>query len=522
MDAADHVQRGREAFARRAWKDAHVALSAADPLPAEDLERLAVAAYMLGDEAEFLTALERAHRAQLEAGAVERAVRCAFWIGLQLTLRSDVGGATGWLGRAQRLLADRDCVERGYLALLAALQRRDEAELAAAVQAAQRFGDADLLSLAVHEQGSVHIRRGELEPGLALLDEAMVAVTAGELSPIVTGLVYCSVIAGCQHAQELRRAQEWTAALTRWCEEQDDLVAFTGRCLVHRAEIMQVRGAWADALEEARHAAGRRDAAGQAFYRQGELLRLRGDVAAAEQAYREASRHGVEPQPGVALLRLAQGRTGAAVAAIRRVADETADPLGRSRLLPAQVEIELAAGDVDAAARACDELEALAEQLPSRMLGATAASAAAAVRLAENDPRAALGAARLAAGAWRELDAPYECARARELTALACRALGDEDSAGFELEAAREVFARLGAAGDLARLEGAQAGHSLSPRELEVLRLVARGATNREIAGELDLSERTVDRHVSNILAKLRVPTRAAATAWAYEHGLAG
>jgi DNA-binding CsgD family transcriptional regulator len=520
VDAADHVQRGREAVARRAWMDAHAALSAAGPLAATDLEYLATAAYMLGDEAEYLAQLERAHQAHLEAGSVERAVRCAFWIGLQLTLRRDMGGAAGWLGRAQRLLGDRDCVERGYLALLASLQRGDEAELAAAVEAAQRFADADLLAIAVHEQGGVGIRKGEIEAGLSLLDEAMVAVTAGELSPIVTGLIYCSVIAGCRHANELRRAQEWTAALTRWCEAQDDLVAFTGRCLVHRAEIMQVHGEWEDALDEARQAARRLDAAGQAFYRQGELLRLRGDFAAAEQAYRDASRHGVEPQPGVALLRLAQGRTDAAVAAIRRVAAETADPLTRTRLLPAQVEIELAAGDIEAAAAASGELDALVERMPSRLLEATASQAAGALHLAEDDPHAALICARGAADAWQELDAPYECARARELIGLACRALGDEDSAAFELEAAHETFVRLGAAVDVARLGGSEAGHGLSPRELQVLRLVAAGDTNKAIAAELVLSERTVERHVSNIFAKLGLSTRAAATAFAYEHGL--
>ena len=208
----------------------------------------------------------------------------------------------------------------------------------------------------MHEQGSVLVRRGEVEAGLSLLDEAMVAVTAGELSPIATGLVYCSVIEGCQRLHELGRAQEWTAALTRWCEQQDDLVAFTGRCLVHRAEIMQVSGAWDDALEEARQAARRPDAEGQALYRQGELHRLRGDFAAAEQAYREASRRGLEPQPGLALLRLAQGRGDAAAAAIRRATGEAADPLARTRLLPAGVEIMLATGDVEAAARASGEL----------------------------------------------------------------------------------------------------------------------------------------------------------------------
>ena len=495
----------------------HAALVAAEPLGADDLERLAVAAYMLGDEGEYLAVLERAHQAHLEAGAVEPAIRCAFWIGLQLTFRGELGGATGWLGRAQRLLADRDCVERGYLQMLAAIQQGDERALDAAAEAGQRFGDADLLSLAVHEQGNVRLRRGEVEEGLSLLDEAMVAVTAGELSPIATGLVYCSVIIGCQAVYELRRAQEWTAALTRWCEQQQDLVAFTGRCLVHRAEIMQVHGRWEEALAEARRGA-HGVAAAQAHYRQGELHRLRGEHDAAEEAYRVASRAGFEPQPGLALLRLAQGREGAAAAAIRRVTAEAAGPSRRAGLLPALVELMLAVGDRDAARDAVGELDALAETMGTALLGAAAAQARGAMLLADGDPRAALAPLRAAATAWVELDAPYEGARVRELLGRACGALGDEDSAAMERDAAREAYARLGAADDVARLGGGDAGHGLSPRELQVLRLVAGGATNRAIAAELVLSERTVDRHVSNILAKLRVPSRAAATAWAFRH----
>jgi DNA-binding CsgD family transcriptional regulator len=513
----------REAFERRAWKAVHDALSSAGTLGAEDLERLATAAYMLGDESEYVTALERAHHAHADAGAIECAVRCAFWISLQLLLRGEAGGYTGWLARAQRLLdrSGRDCVERGYLEFLTAIPRYDECELAAVAEVAQRFGDADLFSLAVHQQGHVLMRRGRVRDGLSLLDEAMVAVTAGELSPIVTGLVYCSVIEGCQEVYELRRAQEWTAALTRWCGEQPDLVAFTGRCLVHRAEIMQLHGEWDEALAEARRGA-HGQAAAQAFYRQGELHRLRGERAAAEHAYRAASRAGLEPQPGLALLRLAQGRPEAAAAAIRRVTGEAVDPLRRAALLPAFVEIAVATGDLDAALTAGDELDELAETIDSAPLGATAAQARAALRLAAGDPRAALGPLRMAADAWHELDCPYEAARVRELLGLACRALGDEDSAMLELDAAHDALVRLGAADDIARLDEADAGHGLSPRELEVLRLVARGSTNREIAAELVLSDRTVDRHVSNILAKLRVPSRAAATAWAYEHGLVG
>jgi DNA-binding CsgD family transcriptional regulator len=511
------------------WGDAYAALAGAET--GGELERLATAAYMLGREEEYLLVLERAHQAHAEAGAIEPAVRCAFWIGLVLSLRGEAGRASGWLGRGQRLLEDRDCVERGYLRLLATLHGPDPevgyAGAADAVEIGRRFGDADLASLAVHEQGHCLVRQGRIAAGLALLDEAMVAVTAEELSPVATGLIYCSVIDGCRHVHELRRAREWTAAMTRWCDQQPDLVMFTGRCLVHRAEIMQTRGAWEEALDEARQAGARiadARAVGQALYRQGELHRLRGDFAAAAAAYRDANRHGYEPQPGMALLRLAQGRPAAAAAAIRRAVGETDEPSRLAGLLPAQVEIALAAGEPEEARAACSALEAAAAGHPSSMVAALVAGAAGAVGLAEGDAGSALVSLRAAEAAWRELDAPYEAARVRVRVALACRALGDEDSAALELDAAHAVFAQLGARPDMAAVDalaGEVAG-GLSPRELQVLRLVAAGSTNRAIAAELVLSERTVDRHVSNILGKLGVSSRAAATAYAYEHGLIG
>jgi DNA-binding CsgD family transcriptional regulator len=402
-----------------------------------------------------------------------------------------------------------------------------------AAEIGERFNDPDLLALAVHEQGHALVRQGRVEEGLGLLDEAMVAATAGELSPIVTGLVYCSVIAYCQELYELRRAREWTDALTQWCEQQPQMVAHTGLCLVHRAEIMELQGAWRDALEEARRAGERfaqgmtnQLAAGYALYRQGEVHRLQGELAAAEEAYRDASRCGWEPQPGLALLRLAEGNGAAAAAAIRRVVGETSERLKRARLLPAYVEIMLAVGDAQEAHSASRELEDISAGHESAVLGAMSAHARGAVALAQGDARAALFALRHAWQVWQELEAPYEAARVRVLLGLACRALGDDDTAVLELEATLGVFAQLGAAPDLTRVGSLTRRspsidtHGLTPRELQVLRLVAAGKTNKAIAAELILSERTVDRHVSNIFTKLGLSSRTAATAYAYEHQL--
>jgi DNA-binding CsgD family transcriptional regulator len=346
----------------------------------------------------------------------------------------------------------------------------------------------------------------------------------------MTGLLYCSVIEACRQVYELRRASEWTVALTRWCEQQSSMVAFTGICLVHRSEILQFHGAWPDALTEANRACERsaradRKPPGAALYQQAEIHRLRGEHAKAAAAYREASHLGFEPQPGLALLRLAQGRADAAQAALRRILIATSDRLRRVRVLPAYAEILLAAGEAEEARAVAHELAAVAESFDSDILRAAAAHAEGAVALREGDARAALGPLRRAFELWSRLEAPYEAARARVLIADAARLLRDAEAAALELEAARSSFAELGARVDLERLQptrraAASKPRPLTARELEVLRLIAAGSTNKAIAAELRLSERTVDRHVSNILVKLQVPSRTAATAHAYAHGL--
>jgi ATP/maltotriose-dependent transcriptional regulator MalT len=538
MSAVDDLERGRALCAQGAWLDAHAALTRADRsarLGSADIEQLATSAYMLGRLDEYVEAMARAHQIHLDAGGERPAARCAFWAGMSLLLAGEMGRGTGWIGRAQRLV-DGDCVEQGYLGLPAAFrcQMQGDYEAGAAVAGdaaaiAQRFGDRDLFALAIHAQGTMLIRRGRILDGLALLDEAMVAVTSGEVSPIASGMVYCGVILACRAAYAPARAREWTAALTRWCERQPDMVAFTGRCHVHRAEVRQLEGAWADALEEARRAADRaergnhRSALAEAAYLQGEVHRLRGAFLEAEDGYRAASEHGREPQPGLALLRLAQGDQQAAAAAIRRLLAETSDPAGRLAHLPAYAEIMLAAGDLDEARRAAHELDAASRSRDTELLRTIAAQTGGAVDLAAGDAARALPQLRRAWHAWEELEAPYEAARVRVLVGTACRELGDHDAAALDLEAARQAFEALGAAPDVARVEalaGGEMRHGLTSRELEILRLVAQGRTNRAIADELVLSERTVERHVTNTFAKLRVSTRAAATAYAYEHRL--
>ncbi len=545
MGVPDKLKQARESYRQRAWGDAYKSFSLADqatPLEGEDLELLAVSAYLIGRDDDFLRVLERAHHAYVDAGKGVRAVRCAFWLGLGLMFRGETARATGWLARAQRLLEreGRDCVERGYLLLPAAEQHfyagHYESAYTTATDAAgigERFKDADLIACARHIQGRALVQQAQVEKGLVLLDEAMVAVTAGELSPLMTGLIYCSVIDACQQVYALERAHEWTTALARWCEEQHELVAFTGTCLVHRAEILQLQGAWRDAIEEARRACDRfsrgieQRPPAAAFYQQAEVHRLRGEFAAAEEGYRNVSQWGGEPQPGLALLRLAQGRSDAAAAAMRRVMSATTDPLQRTKLLPAHIEIMLAVGETQEARDACRELDEAARSFGTDVLSAMAAQGRGAVELAEGDAEAALGSLRRASQVWQKIEAPYAAARVRVLVALACRALGDEDGAALELAAARAIFERLGAAPELARIdsltqrEPSNAAHGLTARERQVLRLIACGKTNRAIATELRISEKTVARHVSNIFGKLGLSTRAAAAAYAHQHSLA-
>lgn len=540
-DLSADIERGRAHYEGRRWADAFEALQKAQraaPLQRDDLARLVWSAALIGDNDEFLRTLELLHKDCEDANDLREAARAAFWIGFRLLLTGAPARASGWLARARRHIEGDDCAERGYLLLPTIFRHLADGDPAAAEAVAHdaaeigdRCGEMDLVALARNLRGRALLRDGRARRGLALLDEVMVAVTSGELSPLVTGIVYCSVIATCQQVFALDRAREWTAALASWCERQPQLVAFTGTCLIHRSEVLQLAGDWPAALEEVRPICegvckdDDPEVLAKAHYQRAELHRLRGQLTDAEAMYRLANQYGRDPQPGLAQLRWAQGREDEAVSAIERVLSTTTPMWQRAHILPPFIEIMLSAGELDKARAASDELATIAQQLGTRALGAMAAHACGAVRVAEGDARGAIEPLRRAFSVWHRAGAPYLAARIRVLLGSAYRALGDRDGAELELDAARKVFKELGATPELTALksitEESQApGHGLSSRELEVLRLVASGRTNKAIAAELSLSERTVERHVSNIFTKISVPSRAAATAFAYENDL--
>lgn len=532
----------RAAFDRGAWTEAFASLQAIDkrtPLEPEDLDRLATAATLVGEDAAASQARTRAHAAYLERGESIRAAATAIWLAFTLIDQPDQRAhAAGWFARARRLVDDAGtpCVERGWLLCAAAYQRVLEndsagahAGFAEAVDVGRQFGDAALVALARHGQGRALLRLNRIGEGVALLDEVMIAVTSGEVGPLITGVVYCGVISACHDLFDMRRAHEWTAAMERWCAANPEVVPFRVQCIVHRSEALRWHGSWQDAFDEVERACARMSSppdAGAAYYQLAELHRLRGEFGAADETYRLASHAGRKPYPGLALLRLAQGQRDQAVTAIRLALREARERRARVYLLRAAVEILLATGAIDEAHAAAGDLAEIAASAGAPFLSALSAQTSGAVALAQGQADAALRFLRDAADGWQSLDAPFERAKVRELIGLAYRQLGDDDGAQLEFDAALEVFERLGAAPDVARVTaltaqtGTPASGGLTGREVEVLRLVATGATNRAIAIRLRISEKTVARHVSNILTKLDLSSRAAATAYAYEHKL--
>jgi ATP/maltotriose-dependent transcriptional regulator MalT len=537
------LTRGRRALADHAWRVAADNLTEADreqPLACDDLERLALARFLIGHDDASLDAWTRSYQRHVTDGQHIAAARCAFWAGYQSQVTGEMARANGWLTRATQALAEctDECVERGYVLIPAAVGYAESGDaeralplFAEALSIGSTFQDATLTALGNLGLAHVHLLSGDVQHGLTLLDEVMVSTTSGEVQPQIAGIVYCATIIACQEVFDVRRAHEWTRALSRWCEKQQDLVPFRGQCLVHRAELMHLKGAWPDALSEVELARQRlsdpegQPALGMAYYEEGELRRLRGEFAQAEAAYRHAHQLGHTPQPGLAWLWLKQGKTDAAASAIQSSLEGTDGPTRRARLLPAAVEISLAEGMPDAARTYAEELAQIATALGSPALRFVAEQQTGAVTLAAGDASEALRHLREAWRGWQSLDAPYEAAKTRRLMGRALRALGQEDLALMEFDAALVSFRALGAAADMLDMERESmtsdvAESPLTTRETEVLRLLASGATNRTIAVELVISEKTVARHVANIFAKLDLSNRAAATAYAYEHGI--
>jgi len=539
-DVKRELEQAREAYGRRDWKSARESFTAAaekGPLSVDDLASMSDSAWWLGLNDEALAGFEDLYRRYLSDDRRSEAAKLALDTGFLWFLRGEQSIGGGWVSRGRRLLDEMpDCVEKGYGLVMdiddaIAAGKFDEAVATATeVQAvATRFGDANLAAAGLVGEGMAMIRQGDVRAGLALLDEAMLPVAAGEVSPDLAGNLYCQLMGICEELADIPRARVWTEATERWCDRFTSAVMFAGVCRMHRAQLLQIQGDWDLAEDEARQvchdlADMNMFAVAESHYQIGEIRRLRHDFAGAEDAYRKAHGMGRDPQPGLALLRMAQARVAVAKGSIRgALVSHSKGPLARARLLAAQVEIDLAAGDMVAAESAAADLEQIASAFASPGIEASAAQARGAVQVAMGRHVEALPVLREAVRKWQALDAPYDAARSRVLAAQAALGLGDNDAADLDLEAAELLFDRLGAVGDamrVLRLRSVSPVPGLTGREIEVLSCVAGGQSNREVAATLFISEKTVARHLSNIFTKLGVSSRTEAAAFAFRQGL--
>jgi DNA-binding CsgD family transcriptional regulator len=535
------IQQGREAFARGAWSEAYEALRSVDVsrLAASDLEALADAAWWTSRLGESVEWRQRAHAAYAAGGDDYGAAATAARLAIEHFIRDEPSVGAGFLMTARRHAEGvPEGPPHGFLAIVEGTVARYSGQTERALELTdqaisigRRTGDRDLIAMALHAKGLALIDGGRVAEGFPLMDEAMASVVGGDLDPYFTGIIYCSLIGACLELNDIRRAGEWSDAARTWCESLPSSSPFPGMCRINRAEVARLRGSWSEAEAEALRAVQEveglePDIAAAALVQLGEIRRRTGDLAGAEHAFARARELGADPQPGMAMVRLAQGKVEPALAALRLALASEHVPARRARLLAATVQAALAASATDEAKAAAGELTAIADATGTTAFGAAASVALGAVRLAEGDAASAVALLRSATTAYQGLRLPYEAASARSLYGQALRAGGDEDGARAELSAAIAAFERLGAVPDAratARLvegPGALPG-GLTARECEVLRLVAAGKTNRDIAVELVISEHTVARHLQNLFAKLGVSTRAAATAYAYEHDLA-
>ena len=531
------VQEALRAHADQNWPQVYDLLSARTEYSPEELSAFADAAWWLGKLDESAAIRERAFQARHDAGELDEAALEAFFLSLALGDKGEDALASGWRSRSYRIAEQQtDPLAGGYLLsmeAIAAYHRGEAQESVAKARATaeigRRHGDDTLVAWAIHVEGLGLVKLGEVDQGWARLDESMVSAVAGRLKPMWAGLMHCGMLVACEEWGDPRRAWQWVEATERWLGTVPGAVMYPGVCRVHKVRVMQLRGTWTDAETEAREACEallqvHAYTATRAYYEIAEIKRLTGDQDAAYELYKQAHQLGWDPQPGLALLRLAQGRVAAAVAGLRRALGEISDPLIRTWLLPQQVEVALAAGDGEAAENAVQELEELADRYGSPLISAYARTSRGAERLASGEVQDALPELKRAINDWVQLDCTYELARTRTLAGIALGEVGDEDGATLELEAALEVFRRLGAEPDARRVQGLLGGgprpKGLSEREVEVLKLVAAGRSNKEIAVALFISENTVARHLQNIFGKLGVASRAGATSVAIKEGL--
>ncbi|MFW6009956.1 MAG: LuxR C-terminal-related transcriptional regulator [Actinomycetota bacterium] len=540
-EATVDLEEVRGAMESSRWSNAYELLSAADisQLSPAELALFADCAWWQCRVDEEIELRGKAFAGFVAAGESRHAARAAWLLSVRHGLRGDATASSGWLRRALRELeAEPDVVEHGYLACSQTEQmlgrgRIDEAARHAerAVALGRRFEDPNLTALAISWQGLCCIARHDLEEGALLLDEAMSAVRAGELDPHFTGWVYCFVIGMCMSVADLGRAGRWAEAAWQWASSLPEATPYHGLCRVRQVEVMSLRGELDIAAEHAQRACEEMmefepHLAGETYYVSGEILRRKGQLEAAERAFAEARTLGHEPQPGLARIRFEQGRVDAAASGLRAaLADPGRPPFQRMVLLSARLDVAIGADDLNTARGVCEEMAAIAAEVPSDTLAAATATGRGKLRLAEGDAEAALAELRPAAASWQALGLGCEAAEARSLIAVAAHALGDREGAKDELAAARRQLEQLGAVADARRVggllsDGAEPPHGLTERQCEVLSLVAAGRTNRQIAAELVLSPHTVARHLSNIFTKLGVTTRTEAAAFAIAHDL--
>lgn len=535
------LERARHAAQRGSWVEAFELFAQLDPseLDPVDLEAIADAAWWCCRIDDSISMRLKAYAGYLAADELRRAGFTAWLLFADYGIKGESSVASGWLKRAHRhLTAHPDCVERGFVAVSDSdvartngdlEQAREHAELA--VELGERCGSLDLHAMGLQTLGRVLISRGDMTEGLAMLDEAMTLVVGQRLSPLFTGWVYCAVVGACMERADLGRASEWTDAAMAWCGSISDLTPYHGVCRMHRVEIAALRGDWqraeSEALRTVEEMQGLEEhVVGEALYAIGEINLRRGDLSAAEEWFMRAHGHGRDPQPGLATVRCTQGKLDAAAAGLRGSLASTLEPsLQRARLLATHVDVSIAANDLATAEEAVEKLELVVSETPTTLLEAIAVTARASLYLAEGNIDETLQHARRAWALWQQLKLPYDAARVRVVIGLASKRAGDLDRAQIELEAARAAFERLGARLDARAVaehlnDATDLPCGLSSRELEVLRLVAAGKTNRQIAGSMVISEHTVSRHLQNIFRKLGVSSRAAATAFAFEHAL--